>query len=180
MFKYFITNKICGKISKIEISLLNNFDYIILKENWSPEEVDVLGLNLKFLKEIVPNKKIIVIGNGPIFETKYHKGLVSTLFDQNIFKNQNFKNSELEKLYYKSYISNKHALALDKEVEEISKKFNILYLNHVELICNNNYQKCDFITPQGFKIFYDYGHYTLEGAKYFGQKIYDINWLKLD
>ena len=76
MFKYFITNKICGKISKIEISLLNNFDYIILKENWSPEEVDVLGLNLKFLKEIVPNKKIIVIGNGPIFETKYHKGLV--------------------------------------------------------------------------------------------------------
>ena len=180
LFKYSITNKICGKISKIETSLLNNFDYIILKEKWSPEEVDVLDLNIKFLKERGPNKKIIVIGNGPFFETKNYKGLVSTLFDQNILRNQNFKNSELEKLYYKSYISNKHALELNKKVAEISKKFDILYLNHVELICNNNRQKCDYLTEDKKKIFYDYGHYTLEGAKYLGQKIYDTNWLKIE
>ena len=180
LFKYFITDKICGKISEIESSLLNNFDYIILKENWSTEEVDVLGLNLKFLKERVPSKKIVVIGNGPFFETKKYKGLVSTLFDQNILKTQNLKKSELEKLYYKSYISNKSALELDKKVIEISKKFNVIYLNQVELICKNISQKCNYFTKDNKKIFYDYGHYTLEGAKYLGKKIYEINWLKLN
>ena len=180
LFKYFITDKICGKISEIESSLLNNFDYIILKENWSIQEVDVLSLNLKFLKEIVPSKKIVVIGNGPFFETKKYKGLVSTLFDQNILKTQNLKKSELEKLYYKSYISNKSALELDKKVIEISKKFNVIYLNQVELICKNISQKCNYLTEDNKKIFYDYGHYTLEGAKYLGKKIYEINWLKLN
>jgi peptidoglycan/LPS O-acetylase OafA/YrhL len=180
LFKYFITDKICGKISEIESSLLNNFDYIILKENWLTEEVDVLGLNLKFLKERVPSKKIVVIGNGPFFETKKYKGLVSTLFDQNILKTQNLKKSELEKLYYKSYISNKSALELDKKVIEISKKFNVIYLNQVELICKNISQKCNYFTEDNKKIFYDYGHYTLEGAKYLGKKIYEINWLKLN
>ena len=53
-------------------------------------------------------------------------------------------------------------------------------LNKEDYMCNRVKKKCDYITPQGFKIFYDYGHYTLEGAKYFGQKIYDTNWLKLD
>ena len=180
LFKYFTTDKICGKISEIESSLLNNFDYIILKENWSTEEVDVLGLNLKFLKERVPSKKIVVIGNGPFFETKKYKGLVSTLFDQNILKTQNLKKSELEKLYYKSYISNKSALELDKKVIEISKKFNVIYLNQVELICKNISQKCNYFTEDNKKIFYDYGHYTLEGAKYLGKKIYEINWLKFN
>lgn len=180
LFKYFVTDKLCGKISEIESSLLNNFDYIILKENWSAEEVDVLGLNLKFLTERVPSKKIIVIGNGPFFKTKKYKGLVSTLFDQNILKTQDLKKSELEKLYYKSHISNKSALGLDKKVFEISKKFNVIHLNQVELICNNIIQKCNYLTENDKKIFYDYGHYTLDGAKYLGKKIYEIKWLKLN
>ena len=30
------------------------------------------------------------------------------------------------------------------------------------------------------KIYYDYGHYTVGASKYFGKKIYKINWLKVD
>jgi peptidoglycan/LPS O-acetylase OafA/YrhL len=181
LLNYFIKDKFCGKkISEIENSFLNNFDYIILKEKWSPEEVDDLYLNLSFLKKRFPYKTVIVVGNGPFFETKIYKGLVSTLFDQNLLLKQNLKEIELEKLYYKSYISNEPALKLDKKVREIAKDFNIIYLNHIDLICDHISQKCNFLTEENKKIFYDYGHYTMEGAKYLGKKIYETNWLKIN
>jgi hypothetical protein len=180
LLNYFIKDKFCEKISEIEYSFLNNFDYIILKEKWSSEEVDDLALNLSFLKKSFPHKTVIVVGNGPFFETKIYKGLVSTLFDQNLFLKQNLKETKLSKLYYKSYISNEPALKLDKKVKEIAKDFNITYLNHIDLICNHISQKCIFLTEDNKKIFYDYGHYTLDGAKYLGKKIYETNWLKIN
>jgi len=39
---------------------------------------------------------------------------------------------------------------------------------------------CDGITDEGYKTFYDYGHYTLEGAGYLGRRMYEINWLEVD
>ena len=38
----------------------------------------------------------------------------------------------------------------------------------------------NYVDDDGYKIFYDYGHYTEYGAKYFGKKIYEINWLKIN
>ena len=113
----------------------------------------------------------------------FKKTSLNRNFELSVFeyvKTQDLKKSELEKLYYESYISNKSALELDEKVIEISKKFNVTHLNQVELICKNITQKCNYLTENDKKIFYDYGHYTLEGAKYLGKKIYEINWLKLN
>jgi peptidoglycan/LPS O-acetylase OafA/YrhL len=180
LYDYFITDKLCGKISKIEISLLNNFDTIILKESWSPSEVNHLGDNLSFLKERFPNKNIIVIGNGPSFSTTKYKGVTSTYFDENINFNLNINDLEMEKKYFQSYITNKSSLELNNKVNLITKKFNVPFLNHAELICEVSQKKCKFLTNEGIKIFWDYGHYTIDGAKFLGKKIIDLNWLNLD
>ena len=47
-------------------------------------------------------------------------------------------------------------------------------------LCNLVKKTCGILTPKGEKIFWDYGHYTLDGAKYFGKKIYEMNWFKID
>ena len=47
-------------------------------------------------------------------------------------------------------------------------------------MCDIPYKECDYVDKVGNKIFYDYGHLTEYGAKYFGKKIYEINWLKLN
>ncbi|MDC1078865.1 acyltransferase family protein [Candidatus Pelagibacter sp.] len=184
LYEYFIKNKFCGKdVSATESSLLEDFDYIILKELWSHNEVDVLSLNLNFLKERFPNKKIIVIGNGPSFETKKYQSLVSTLYDQSIIKKENLSKSELERRYYKSYISFNDGIVsreLSLKVKKISEKFGVINLNQAELICNDLSKRCKYLTDNNKKIFYDYGHYTLEGAEYLGRKIYETNWLKLE
>ena len=47
-------------------------------------------------------------------------------------------------------------------------------------MCNIIKKECDYVDNDGNKLFHDYGHYTKAGAKYFGNKIYQNNWLKLD
>ena len=37
-----------------------------------------------------------------------------------------------------------------------------------------NWKICDVITPDGHKIYWDFGHYTSEGAKYLGNGKYEI------
>jgi hypothetical protein len=39
---------------------------------------------------------------------------------------------------------------------------------------------CDGISDEDYKTFYDYGHYTLEGARCFGRRMYGINWPGID
>ena len=86
----------------------------------------------------------------------------------------------MEKNYFQSYIANKSSLELNSKVNLITKKFNVPFLNHAELICEVSQKKCKFLTNEGIKIFYDYGHYTIDGAKFLGKKIIDLNWLNLD
>ena len=43
-------------------------------------------------------------------------------------------------------------------------------------MCDLLKKECDYVTTDGNKIFYDYGHYTLEGAKYFGKRIHSIKF----
>jgi len=47
-------------------------------------------------------------------------------------------------------------------------------------MCNVVKKECDYVDDNGHKFFYDYGHYTEYGARYFGKKIYETNWSKIN
>ena len=57
---------------------------------------------------------------------------------------------------------------------------NVKFLRKENFICNQKLESCHIITNDGYKIFWDNSHFTLEGAKYFGKKIHQMNWLNLD
>ena len=69
---------------------------------------------------------------------------------------------------------------VNKKLLHIAKKNNVKILLTEKYLCNFVKKTCGLLTPKGKKIFWDYGHYTLDGAKYFGKKIYEMNWLKID
>ena len=48
----------------------------------------------------------------------------------------------------------------------------------MDYTCSLVNKKCEVFTDKNEKIYWDYGHYTLEGAKYFGKKIKKLNWFK--
>ena len=55
-------------------------------------------------------------------------------------------------------------------------KEKIKFLNRENFMCDVFKKKCDYVDNEGNKLLYDYGHYTKFGAKFFGKKIYEINW----
>ena len=62
--------------------------------------------------------------------------------------------------------------------EDLFQK-NIQFLNPKDYSCNEILKECEVLTKENHKIYWDYGHYTLDGAKYFGKKIFNSNWFNL-
>ena len=65
---------------------------------------------------------------------------------------------------------------LNNKLKKIAKNKNIKILLKEEYLCNFEEKKCSVFTDDYRKISWDYAHYTLEGAKYLGKKIYKNKW----
>ena len=113
-----------------------------------------------------------------------------TLFDDYLLKNKKEKKFIDKDLgsEYKNKINNYYYenINLDKlndintKLKKLAKKHNIQLLNKIDFQCNLSKKICFGVTDEGLKTHYDYGHFTLEGAKFFGKRIFDIKWLKIN
>ena len=75
----------------------------------------------------------------------------------------------------------KDILKNNKFLEKLSRKHEIQFLNHLDLICNIDRQRCIATTPSKNILHSDNaGHITAKGAKFIGQKILQLNWLNID
>ena len=54
---------------------------------------------------------------------------------------------------------------------------NIGYLNKIDFLCDTKNQSCDAFDENGNITIMDSYHYTLQGAKFFGKKLYDKNMI---
>lgn len=144
-------------------------------ENW---DFDSLKELIVFLKE--NNKKIILVSKKPEFEILNHP--TRTQFDLYLIKKFNeeinllskVKNSDyikINEIMFKKRIISKYK-DINKGLEEIGKKFNIPYVDIEKFVCDNIIQQCISHDENRYKVYYDYGHYTLEGAKFLGKRFF--------
>ena len=96
--------------------------------------------------------------------------------DKNLTSDEIFK---LNNYFYKNRNEDK-INRINKKLIAIAERNNIILLFKQDFQCEINKEICFGITDDGKKIHYDYGHYTLDGAKFFGKKIHQLNWLKID
>ena len=93
--------------------------------------------------------------------------------------NQDFSANRLKELFFNNQSHDMDNI--NKALRNIAKNKDIVLLDKTDFICDMEAMTCDGITDEGYKSFYDdYGHFTLEGARYFGQRIHEINWLDID
>jgi len=71
-------------------------------------------------------------------------------------------------------------LRFNDGLRSFSEANGISFLDREDYMCDLVKRECDYLTPEGFTIFYDEGHTTIEGAKYFGKKMYSTNWFKVE
>ena len=97
-----------------------------------------------------------------------------TLIDKIVlFSSESFDYFGFKKLYFDNRTINTNS-KINIFLREFATTNNINFLNKEDYMCDTIKTECDYLTPEGHKIFYDYGHYTNKGAKYFGQKIHSL------
>ena len=133
------------------------------------------------------NKKLIVALNRQQFNYEITNSLTTLdkmLFDNYQYKiNENldllfkiFKRAELE--YFK--IKDPKVETINDKIKEVTNKLNIITFDFSKFQCEQMNNRCLTVTPTNEKIYWDYGHFSLKGAKYFGKLfLNDNDFLKI-
>jgi peptidoglycan/LPS O-acetylase OafA/YrhL len=147
----------------------------ILSVRWSRRGINNFDdLITKLIKD---NKTIVLTTNSNEYKTYIHNTIIDHLILNKKIDKLNYFNQK--HLYFSSRIIDTNS-KINLEVVNLAKKYGLKLLNKEDYLCNLKKLECDYLTNDGYKTFTDYGHYTIEGAKFFGRKIYEINWLKID
>ena len=167
-------------ISRIinDINFINS-DVVVISNRFNKKEVESLNNLVSFLQ--VNKKKVVLTSNANEYKT--YKGPSRTLVDieiLNAYKNKSkpdFANIK-SKMYNYRLIDNYEKI--NKLLEDFAMKNNIIFLKKNDFFCDEIKRECDAITPEGYKIHYDYNHITLEGARYLGRQVFKQKWFRIN
>ena len=171
-------------------AIFQKTDVILISHFYSVKDKEIEGLK-KFIKSLKKEKKIILTTQSNIYNDgfAYKRFTRLTLFDHYLLKkNKKFVNidkdlnKEDKKIINSLYYQNRR-LSLVKNINEslkkLSNKNNIKLLYKDDFLCDIKNFLCCGITDNYQKIYIDSMHYTIEGAKFLGEKIYKRNWFKI-
>ena len=175
-FRCFLENKEikdCFKNTKNKVffSTFLKSNIIIFHNRWTKEYINMIK-NLDTLSK-KNNKKLVVALNRQQFNYNISNSL--TTLDKNLFENSINKSvKNLDHIFDKSEIDyyKIRDLKIDStnnELKKLTKQHNIITFDLSKFQCFNQNNRCKVITPDNEKIYWDYGHFTLKGAKYFGK-----------
>jgi len=155
---------------------LKQANAIILSSRWDDYKIKALKDSFGKIKDL--NQKIFITSRTN--EYKVFSKLYTLLDYEVLFnKDKNIDYFGLKKLYFKSRVISSNS-TINQKLKKFASENSLIFLNKEDYMCDIPYKECDYVDKVGNKIFYDYGHLTEYGAKYFGKKIYEINWLKLN
>ena len=168
--------KLCEKkLSKKMLSIFHQSDVFLISTRYSKEDVKELNKVIQILK--TNKKKIIITSDYPQFYFVNSRNLV----DEFYYRNNRLPTKEEKLLIEKNKFESRENANIDNQIlKKISKKNNIEFLDKNDYVCNNIELRCYSLTDGNEKINLDSSHTTLAGAKYFGKKIADSNWLKIN
>ena len=69
--------------------------------------------------------------------------------------------------------------AVDAHVRAAAESAGARFLDRRALVCDRAAGRCSAVTPGGDGVVYDYAHWTLAGARFFGKKMAATGWLGL-
>lgn len=169
-------NQLCKKkLKKEKYELLKMSDYLVFSTSWNEDDVDFLE---SILKELNHEKtKTIIMSSSPTF----HWTNVFTVLDKFVLQNYKLPSPEQtkqleEKLF--TQIPNS-VFERNKRLKKISKENGLTYLDKFKYTCDLNKKRCKILTDQYKKIYYDLGHYTLDGSFYFARLFKNLGWSEL-
>lgn len=158
-------------------------NHILIASKYEYEDFEILpviidriisdGKNISFVKNI---------NNFPGEATGF------SLIDKIILKNTRLEPEKIALIinseyynYYKKPNQNSEVVKKNTKInmllKDIANKKNIIVLDRMDYICNDAEELCYAVEKNLSKNFYDYGHHTLEGSRYFAKSKLIIKFL---
>ena len=140
-------------------------------EEWLPDRLE------NFIRSVEGDGKAVTL-MGPAVEY----GIVGrfTVFDWYLQTRgrENFDLAELNHIGWE-YHRPTHPF-IRGALEDIAYRTGATMLWKENYTCDDEAESCVMATPEGRKVYFDYSHYTLEGARYFGSRMADMGWFQPD
>jgi peptidoglycan/LPS O-acetylase OafA/YrhL len=164
-------------LTKLEnFDLINNADRIILSARWiDKNRFNFLDENIEQIKKL--NNDIYITSHGN--EYKMPTPLYTILDYEIISKKKKIDYFDLKNKYFKNRLIKGNS-NINNIIKNFSKKNNLQYLNKEDYMCDISKNECYYADEEGNKLMYDSNHYTASGAKFFGKKIKELDWLILN
>ena len=139
--------------------------------------------NINFLRGLDKLNKIAnknqkeLIVTIPFFWNYVNNELPS---DYLLKKNINFEYSKtkIDEFNKLCYANKSHQKKI--EIIKFGNDNKVKILDNADYICDKKSKKCNCFDDKGIKTYYDGGHQTLSGAKFFGKIIFEKNWLQIN
>lgn len=150
---------------------LRNADKVLISFKYIRSTLRSLPDFLKVLQS--SGKDIRLVLNTVEFENRDHL----PVFDWYLQTHRTQAVTEIETLAF-TMRDTERVERTNSELRHIAAQLGIPVLDRAPFICDEDNARCDMVTPEGYKAFYDYGHFTVEGARHFGRKIAQTGWLE--
>ncbi len=88
---------------------------------------------------------------------------------------------DINRAYYEEYSTVEKGAAVqlaDRRIDALKRRYpSIVVLDRMGYVCDDLEETCFAVDTELNKFFYDYGHHTLQGARFFGARVDEIGWL---
>lgn len=143
-------------------------------ENPQVVEHAVNGLSALIKHSLNDGKKVVVFGNTPEFSRGSDRLWLADALHKRVGESVEFTIESFDEEGPSLLFDLKRTEEIEKINEQVRRgasENNILYIDKEPFICDIEKEICTLTTLNREKVFYDYGHWTLEGAELIGSRL---------
>jgi len=178
-----------AEISNIDENLFASPNYrladvIMFVSQYKPLDLDVFSRVLE--RTISDGKRTALVKNIYEFEEFGQRTYADFLFNL-LLQNggaENISSGDIHKInqkHFEQFLTrdpDQYRKQINAEIDNMALKYEqVIVLDRMDYVCDRPKEVCYAITDDYQKLFYDYGHHTVEGARFFGSRIDSVNWL---
>lgn len=150
--------------------LYGEADTILVSARWSRGDAQVAGSFIDYYRQ--QGKQVVITGRTvefPHAPTVLHR----------LFWDNHMQPPPAEQIREAFWDSKMPEVAdINQILSTEANKHQAVYLDKWDYACESQRRQCFALDDDGYPIHYDYGHYTVEGAKFMGRRIVELDWLR--
>ena len=150
--------------------LFREADFILVSARWDENETKGIGAFINYYqregKRMVITGRIVEFPNAPVLMHRLYWDNQRILPDTQTI-NQTFWDSKTPGID-----------EINRQLHSIADAHHAIYLDKWAYACDATRHQCFALDDAGKPLHYDYGHTTVEGARFMGQRIVEIDWLR--